>query len=63
MRDWEELFSSSNAAGTNVCLDLSCRSFPTSGDRSLSYRSCLAPERGELEIAWFLSGEAQLIGC
>ena len=30
------LFSSSSATGTNGCLDLSCRSCPRSGDRSLS---------------------------
>ena len=38
--DWVALFSNSNAAGTNECLDLSRRSCPPSGDRSLSYRRC-----------------------
>ena len=38
--DWARSFSSSNAVGTNGCLDLSCRSCPPSGDTSLSYRRC-----------------------
>ena len=33
--DWERTFSSSSAAGTNGCLDLSCPSCPASGDRSV----------------------------
>ena len=40
MPDWAGLFSSSNAAGTNECLDLSCCSCPPSGDRCLSYTRC-----------------------
>ena len=38
--DWAWSFSSSSAAGTNGCLDLSCLSCPLSGDRSLLYRKC-----------------------
>ena len=38
--DWAGLFRSSNAAGTNVCLDLSCRICPPSGDRILLCKKC-----------------------
>ena len=41
--NWAGLFSSSNTANTNGCLDLSCRSCPPSGDRRLSYRKCSGP--------------------
>ena len=63
MPDWAGSFSSSSGAGTNGCLDLGCRSCPPSGDRSLSYRSVLAPERDELETVWLFGGEAQLVEC
>ena len=40
MPDWAESFSSFSAASTNGCLDLSCRSCPRSGDKSLLCRRC-----------------------
>ena len=40
MPNWVGLFNSSSAADTNECLDLSCCSCPSSGDRSLSNRRC-----------------------
>ena len=55
------LFSSSSAASTNGCFDLSYRNDPQSGDWSFHREGVLAPERGKLETAWFFGGEAQLL--
>ena len=38
--DWAGSLSSSSAAGTNGCLDLSCCSCPPSVDKSFSYTRC-----------------------
>ena len=40
--DGAGMFSSSSVAGLNEWLDLSCRSCPPSGDRSLLYKRCSA---------------------
>ena len=60
--DWVGLFSSSGAAGTNLCLDLSCRSCRLCGDRSL-IGDVLAPYRGELQTVRLFGGEPQLVEC
>ena len=48
-------------AGTNVCLDLSCHSFPPSRDRSLlNIRGVMAPQRGEIETVRFFGRQSSI---
>ena len=56
--DWAESFSSSNAAGTNGCLDFGCQSFHQVETGTFHIKSILVLEHSELDTVKLFGGNS-----